>query len=318
MRFQKFLLFGLMFLAIGNLFAQSETAKSERGKNLVKLAREKLFKETKPENVKSLQISLTEEILIESTNQVEGKSDLKRSRRDFIENEISLGLPNNVKTVSVIYGKVNPAENFTKLESVFDGTDFSNFTDTVSNGRKLDLSALIASLPSSVPDSVKKQTSSILNQKPEKNIYLEDLWVNIFPRLLAFPWDSSIEYIYVGKAQSGDIKADVVELKSAFKSNIKLFFDEKTNLLLMMTVQKGEGEKKSETNTYYFSNYELTNGILTAKKISIRGSSIDKNRREIEGLPATLSSETKTIGEVTVKDLKVNPTFKPDFFAVKK
>lgn len=315
---QRFILFSVLFLFSGNIFAQNNSDKLELGKNIIKSARENIFKGQKAQEIKSIQIKTSMDTLKESVSQVEGKSDFKKSNRETIETEISFALPHQIKTVAIIYGKVNPAENYSKMESIFDGTDYARSSDIISNGKRIDLSALIASMPSSAPESVKKQTEVVINHTPEKKDFLEDVWINMFPLLLDFPWDSTIEYIYLGKAQAGDTKANVVEIKSQFKSQIRLFFDEKTQLLLMMTVQSNSGDTVSRKDTHYFSNYEIADGFLVAKKININGQFIDKTRKENENLPTILGRENKTTSEIIVKEFKVNPTFKPNFFEIKK
>ena len=57
-------------------------------------------------------------------------------------------------------------------------------------------------------------------------------------------------------------------------------------------------EKKPAVNKYFFSNYQEKGGLLIATKIVI----------ERNG---------KVAQEKEIKDLKVNPTFKPDLFSVR-
>ncbi|MGI9036161.1 MAG: hypothetical protein ACR2GD_09000, partial [Pyrinomonadaceae bacterium] len=65
-------------------------------------------------------------------------------------------------------------------------------------------------------------------------------------------------------------------------------------------------------------DYQLVDGLMIAKKINVETESSSGEREmEIMGKKIKMSSKGKTITETIVKDFKINPTFKPETFAIK-
>ncbi|MGI8555907.1 MAG: hypothetical protein ACR2LT_06080, partial [Pyrinomonadaceae bacterium] len=90
------------------------------------------------------------------------------------------------------------------------------------------------------------------------------------------------------------------------ESNLRLFFDEQSHLLKLMInsgkyPQGGEYEEKR-----FFSDYKENGSLMIANKINI------------ESKQSTKFGNAEIIEEMTVKSIKFNPTFKPNFFEVKK
>lgn len=142
-------------------------------------------------------------------------------------------------------------------------------------------------------------------------IVRKSLWIDLFPLLLKMPWNSPInwglpvKFKYVGKARANGKRANVLELASlgkisgeirGSKAQVKLFFDEESNLLLLITQKSSSGRGTWETK-YRFSNYEVIDGLKVAKKINIESIFPIENRSE------------KILTETTIKKLEINPTF---------
>lgn len=126
-----------------------------------------------------------------------------------------------------------------------------------------------------------------------------------------FPWDAKKQFKYLGKAKIGERKADILELVATKKEEaeagkLRLFFDEKTHLLLMatadMTTPKGVGTAK-----FFFSDYQLMDGLLIAKKLNTEAS-----------IKGNDGSKQRTVQKIIIKDFKINPVFKVGTFEVKK
>jgi hypothetical protein len=66
----------------------------------------------------------------------------------------------------------------------------------------------------------------------------------------------------------------------------------------MMTEGWTGAENKSLENRYFYSDYQEKDGLLAATRIVV-----ERNGKVTE--------------EKTIKNIKINPTFKPDFFDVK-
>jgi hypothetical protein len=126
---------------------------------------------------------------------------------------------------------------------------------------------------------------------------------------------------YVGEAEAEDGKADVVEVKPEGGSPIRVFFDQKTHVPLMVSYegpqmrrfvrQAGEPRPSSEevrrqmaeppkmvTYEIRFSDYKDVNGVLLPHQMT----------QSVEGKPTE---------EWTVSEFKVNPNLKPESFAKK-
>lgn len=125
-----------------------------------------------------------------------------------------------------------------------------------------------------------------------------DAFINIFPIILNASWYPALEFKYIGIAESKDAQAETLAAETRNGTKYNLFFDSKTHLLLMMTESWVNKENKTSENKYFFSDYQEKSGLLVATKIIV-----EKNGQVVE--------------EKIVQDLKVNPTFKPNFFDVK-
>jgi hypothetical protein len=122
-------------------------------------------------------------------------------------------------------------------------------------------------------------------------------WTLIFPITLDV-WYYPFDFKFIAVAESKDGKAEVLEAVSASKTVYRLFFDQTSHLLLMMTrsFQTSDGIKVEEK--YFFSDYKETNGLIIAHKIEYQ-----QNNELIE---------TRTI-----KSIKINPELKSEMFNVK-
>jgi hypothetical protein len=127
----------------------------------------------------------------------------------------------------------------------------------------------------------------------------DDAFLVVFPILLDYAGYRPVELKYVGVAEAGGTKADVLEAVLTSGAKYRFFFDQQTHLLLLAneTWTSRETNKERERK-YFFSDYRKEDGLLIAHKII-----------------------TEENGEVTaerlIKRLQINPTFKPDYFAVK-
>jgi hypothetical protein len=165
-------------------------------------------------------------------------------------------------------------------------------------------------LPAGKTDPAKEQAALLQRLRKEYTLYLLQLLQSPSSAL-------AIEYTYVGEAQADDGRADVLEAKGPGGFMGHLFFDKETHRLLLLSYQEpapqqlflGAGgkpvqtaESKGEGPTIEvqvrFSEYRSEGGILLPHLITReRGGTVDQ--------------------EMTLKDFKVNPSFKPKYFDVK-
>jgi hypothetical protein len=165
-------------------------------------------------------------------------------------------------------------------------------------------------LPASKTDPAKEQAALLQRLRKEYTLYLLQLLQSPSSPL-------PIEYTYVGEAQADDGRADVLEAKGPGGFMARLFFDKETHRLLLLSYQEpapqqlflgaggkpvqtagSKGEEPTIEVQVRFSEYRSEDGILLPHLIiRERGGTVDQ--------------------EMTLKDFKVNPSFKPKHFDVK-
>jgi hypothetical protein len=138
-----------------------------------------------------------------------------------------------------------------------------------------------------------KRNEQILLQKTKYEAFSRS-----FPVLLFSNEELSFEYS--GVAKSGNQNADVLATSIADIYKIKLFFDQKTHQLLLMSASFADPKTGEEVeHKYFFSDYKEENGVNFAHKIIIH-----ENGEIIE--------------ERDIKAIELNPKVEPNFFAMTK
>jgi hypothetical protein len=202
--------------------------------------------------------------------------------------------------------------NSSTIVSVVNGDESSTNFDFISNGVTADQIVASGKVPVAVKGQMKESFERIRQLSKEE--IRQGLWINVFPLLLGVPWDSTDVFVHIGKAESGEIRADIIELVSKNKKRIRLFFNECTHLLLMTTVEeKGTGSGAKTTN--YYSDYNEMDGILLARKIVSESEFSILTQAEFLGqkiYPRT----TRRIKERTIRGFEINPKFPPDNFEI--
>jgi len=137
-----------------------------------------------------------------------------------------------------------------------------------------------------------------VDKEQRKKSFRNEIFHLFFPFTLDAVEYFPMNFSYVGTAESKDGKAEVLELAAPNKTTYRLFFDAKTYLLLMMTETRTSEQNKTFEKKYFYSDYQEKEGLLFATKIVVENNGV-------------------VVEERTIKDLKVNPTFKPNSFDVK-
>lgn len=217
--------------------------------------------------------------------------------------EISITLPDKIRVTDNLVG-------FKVFRTVSGGkfSEDSQMTldgETMPSLRQMGGQPVKPSMPSYIEENVSKERSDYLKENPDElnKLLMESrLWSDIFPILLFNPLNSDVKYEYVGKAESASQRADIVDVKSNFYRKIRLFFDEKTHLLLMMTVRI-DTKQLASTDKYYYSDYQLTDGLLIAKSVKCENDQVSKD----ENRKKTYNPTPPVIKEVKINsNLKVN------------
>ncbi|MFV0390252.1 MAG: hypothetical protein ACK5NT_16035 [Pyrinomonadaceae bacterium] len=112
----------------------------------------------------------------------------------------------------------------------------------------------------------------------KRNEYLMNLWVHVFPYTLNPSFEPEAKFVYIGKAEAKNgISANVIDVKSALTSKIRLFFDEKSKFLLMMWVTSDLKDGLNYQTRTYYNDFRLKNGAMLPSAIQSEGLEIDQS-----------------------------------------
>lgn len=134
----------------------------------------------------------------------------------------------------------------------------------------------------------------------------EDIFFMLFPVLLESKDFFPLDFKSVGKADINGEKADVLEVILSEESKTRLFFDEQTHLLKMIITNSKLPNGAEIEEKRFYSDYKAVDGLMIAHKVNI----------DMKQSHKRLKSEK--VEEQILKSAKINPTFKPNFFEVKK
>ena len=110
---------------------------------------------------------------------------------------------------------------------------------------------------------------------------------------------------YVGKAESNDGKAEVVEITNGDKARYRLFFDDDSHLPVLMIVNFYEPvSKKKITRKYFYSDYRKLDDVFIAHKIIIE---FDNGAFEERVLRKSVFNSPIKPKLFEVKEDKINP-----------
>lgn len=295
MKIKILIVFLVLFFSL-NIFSQekSNTNKEQmaKGKQIVEDARKEIGADKLISNLGSFQLSM------------KSQSELG----EFVilnTKEISVMLPNKILSV---YTTTKPLES--TETSIWNGEKYKKLLEIVTfDGRRNTQDVTNQEWGSSLGKFVKdsetlekiKKARAAINPKVRMN---DNLWNEIFPLILTHPFETQVEFKYVGKAESANREANIVDTTSQGGRAIRFFFDSKTNQLLMMIEKYNFFDGDYETK-YYYSNRELVDNVLIPKKIKV----------EYRFTPT--GKDTKvTYKYIDVVEFKINPKFKPNLFDV--
>lgn len=213
--------------------------------------------------------------------------------------EITVSPANKIRILSVFKngGLNRRIWNQTKFRETaeFDSDDGQRHVVDTTNGIQLNQNVLSAT---------KSKKSDIKSPDSKAAAFSDDLWEMVFPLIFNHPLESSAKFEYVGRAQAGEQIANFVQTTSASGRTIQLFFDEKTNDLLLM-IEKFKKPGRDFERKLYYSNRENRNGVVMPTKIKI------EHKITVTGQPPlTLYEYVDLLG------FEPNPTIKPEIFKV--
>ena len=195
----------------------------------------------------------------------------------------------------------------TTVTSIWNEKKFGQTSETEINGERSvrdTTKGISVEMLNSLLDqtNLKKADIKLIDPKVES---IGDVWRLIFPLIFINPFESQTKFEYIGRAQAGEQTANLVETKSPGGHSVQLFFDEKTNFLLLMIEKYNESGKDFE-NKYYYTDRQKMGGLLIPTKVKV----------ERKVTPTGQSSRT-AFEYINIESIEVNPAIKPETFKIK-
>lgn len=248
---------------------------------------------------------------LSSLSVVAGYRRMMSGREMSGEVQIDLLLPDKImrtETMSPI-----PSVEITRLEALTGDTSWSDQQTSGTGGAMV----MIKRPGDNAPDGEQIRLNSLRADFARMTIG----W------LLKTPVNIPVEYSYAGVAESPDGNADVINVTSPHGLNTKLFIDQKSGRLLMMTYQ---GRKpRLITNTFsgpQHSREEIEKRIKDAEAEAAKQPEVEyqihlDDYREVNGISFPHRLARSIEGEINeeweVKEFKVNAKIKPEKFVKK-
>jgi hypothetical protein len=162
-----------------------------------------------------------------------------------------------------------------------------------------------------------KTDESALRQRLQKEFASYVLQI-----LLTTPSTFPVNTTYVGEAEAEDGRADVLEVTGANNLSMRLFFDRETHLLRLASYREAARQKflaPSSTNTAKPApSPQKTSEIKpTEVEVQLRFSEFRTRGGVLVPHRVTRERDGKVDLEMELKDLKLNPSFKPEYFKKK-
>ena len=271
-----------------SIFGQDTETNRARALKVLAKARVAISGEKKLDGVKTLRIA---SVVVRSLSAyVNGHPEAEN--RYTIESTFDFdrsGFKVKENTIEEITSTSQGRSSITKraVERVLNGDKASHRLDIISGGKK--------SPKFDRPDSSKLSKATVLKNRR----------ANMLPILFPITLDASIlplKFYYVGIAESDGQKADTIEAVLG-NTVLRLFFDKKTKLLLLMTRSRRNGDSKFvNEEKHFYSEYKSIEGYLIA-------TAIKKTRSFDNGVLSM-----KIVERREIKKLEINPTFKSNHF----
>lgn len=265
----------LHFVALSLFFCLNINAQEadKRANEIIKKSKEAVFK--KSGEIKNFYLEYAGDYRSNKERKSKGYVDYKYQAKLWFEDSPKVRL-------KILAAYPNSQQEL--IERIFNNEDFSETNRVKIDDRGFTEMTLIP----------KGDAQKIKEEKISKIKF--DTFSTIFPIL--FKFDNGLKFKFVGVANAGEQKADVVETTVAGTHKVKLFLDKETHLLLLMTANfYDEIQKKEIEQKFFYSDFKEENGLLYAHKIIVQ-----ENGEAIE--------------ERVIKLITPNPELKSGFFDV--
>lgn len=224
----------LIFVFSYSIYGQNTESNKAKAQEILAKAKEAISTKRKTEDVKGLSIAW----VITARLSLSLRSGQPVEIDNAVKSESHFELQNLKIREKVITDQTDRVGNRTSSsqvveESVLNGDSFSYNRGDFVEGEKV----MIA-----VPTLSKEEGIALLKK---------DTFPKLFPVTLN-SWYLPLDFYYIGIAESNDGRANIIEAISNDATTYRLFFDEKTNLLLMMTRTFTNKENQKTEQKYYY------------------------------------------------------------------
>jgi hypothetical protein len=262
----------ITLLAFGDARAQTKTEDPTAAENDAKVKAQTIIEKSRQNSGKKIALGEIKALTLSLETKLPAIDNFEEV---ITKTEINVSFPDKIRTFSI----GSTSQNSSLATNILNGELFTK----------------------NVEFNSKNQTAGINVDLGSKESQKRELkwksWSFVFPITLD-AWYFPLEFKYRGIAESKDGRADLLEAVSSGGTTYRLFFDQNSHLLLLMSVSFQNKANKLIESKYFFSDYKENGGLIIAHKISF-----EQNGALME--------------ERTIKNLKLNPVFKADFFDVK-
>ena len=271
--------------------AQNST-KAPSAQNLLAQARAAIASEVRLNQIKSLSAAYSIRRLLPNGEQLTGEAQL-----DFL-----------------------PPDRFAKSETwTLPGNIGQVISSTLLNGDQTwsDAHATNSKIPVMRDSESEKEGLALLQRMRKENA------LSLLQLLLAAPSDVFAEFIEVGEAQAEDGRADVVDAKGANGFVVRLFFDKGSHRLLLMSFQEPAPQRIPLSHSKSDKSLSQPAPRTEAAKgpvIEVQFRFSDYRAEDGINVPHLITKESngRIVEERNLKSLKINPSFKPDHFEIRR
>lgn len=260
---------------------QNDEAARAVAERVLKQAREATRKDLKSAEIKGLIVNSRTEVSEPYPEAILKARPQYRNQRTqgTVDEELGVSLPDKIR------GKMEASypSNQEILDRTLNGGRFARKSEVLVDGKPINFASNLG------PKSEQEQIAEFKNS----------VFLTVFPIILDYSWYSPIGFRYIGVGEAKDTKADVIETMLSDGAKYRFFFDQQTHLLLLLIeTWTSKSTNKEIERKYFFSDYRTEDGMLVAHKI------VTETNKEV--------TEERELNR-----LQINPTFKPDYFAVK-
>jgi len=267
---------------VSSAVEQNDETARVAAERVLKQARDATRKDLKSPEIKGLIVNSRTEVSDPYPEAILKARPQYRNQRaqGTVDEELAVSLPDKIRE------KIDSSypTNQWVADRTLNGDRFVQKSDTLVNGKAINFTVNRSS-----PKSEKEQIAE----------YKDSVFLAVFPIILDYSWHSAMEFRYIGVAEAGGTKAEVIETMLSNGVKYRFFFDQQTHLMMMtIETRMSKSTNKEIERKYFFSDYRKEDGLLVAHRI------VTETNKEVTD-------------ERELKRLQINPTFKPDYFEVK-